>query len=102
MAGAGGKAITNAFVVFNLSLAEAIEIYPNPTKAALTINWYKANFKVESVSIYNSVGKLVFGKDLPAVPNDDLQLKLSPLTAGIYIMRLQTSAGPVIKRVVVL
>jgi hypothetical protein len=102
VAGAGGKTVTNAFEVLDLSPAEAVTVYPNPTKAGITINWYKANFKVESVSIYNAIGAQVFFKDLHAVLTDELQLRLSRFGPGIYSVRLQTSEGQILKRVVVL
>jgi uncharacterized repeat protein (TIGR01451 family) len=99
--GAGGKAVTSDFKVLDLEPQDAIAVYPNPTKAEITINWVKANFTIESIRIFNAIGKLVMRKDLLPMPTDELQLTLSPFAPGIYTIRIQTSAGLVVKRVMV-
>ncbi|PSR56515.1 hypothetical protein AHMF7605_24975 [Adhaeribacter arboris] len=102
VAGAGGKATSNEFVVLDLNPEDAVSIYPNPTPSTVTLNWYKANFKAESLAIYNAVGKRVMQKDLKIIPNDELQLSLSFLPAGFYTFRIQSNEGVILKRVVLL
>ncbi|WP_207431517.1 DUF7619 domain-containing protein [Sabulibacter ruber] len=100
--GAGGKAEAGEFMVPDLSPAEAIRVYPNPSRGELTINWLKANFLVEKVSVYNSIGQLVSGKELNPLAEDEVKLDITQFGPGIYTLRFQTSNGFVIKRVTVL
>jgi hypothetical protein len=102
VAGAGGKALVAGFEVPDLSPEEAIDIYPNPTQAAITINWFKAYFTLERLLIYNAIGKLVAEIDPAAASQDELQIPLSRFGAGLYLIHIQTSDGPVVKRVTVL
>jgi len=102
IAGAGGKAVTKEFKVLDLAPQNAISIFPNPTKGEVKINWFKADFKVEKIDVYNSIGKLIIASDLDKVANDELNLLLSSFGSGIYIIQIHTSEGPVIKRILVL
>ena len=102
IAGAGGKAVTNEFRVLDLTPQDAISIFPNPTKGKIRINWFKADFKVERIEVYNAIGKLIIASDLDKVANDELNLQLSSFGPGLYIIQIHTSEGPVTKRVLVL
>ncbi|WP_205504367.1 DUF7619 domain-containing protein [Rufibacter psychrotolerans] len=102
VAGAGGKAVAQEFTVPALAPAEAIALYPTPTRGALTVNWYRADFKVERVNVYNAIGQAVHGQDLSAAAEDEVKLSLGQFGPGVYTLRFQTSVGLVVKRVVVL
>jgi len=102
IAGAGGKAVTTEYKVPDLAPQDAISIFPNPTKGKVKINWFKANFKVEKIEVYNAIGKLIIASDLHKVANDELNLLLSSFGSGFYIIQIHTSEGPVIKRILVL
>ncbi|MGV3505437.1 MAG: DUF7619 domain-containing protein [Adhaeribacter sp.] len=102
VAGAGGRAVAAGFQVPRLAPEEAIAVYPNPTKAGVTINWFKANFTVERMEVYNAIGKLVVEKDVKGVAHDEQGLDLGTLGKGVYIIRIHTSAGIVVKQVVAL
>ncbi|RDC64426.1 DUF7619 domain-containing protein [Adhaeribacter pallidiroseus] len=100
VAGAGGRAGSSEFLVLDLNPKEALTVYPNPTQETIIINWYKANFTVESLDIYNAVGKRVLTENLKNSSKDERQLSLRALPAGIYTMRLQTSEGAVVKQII--
>jgi uncharacterized repeat protein (TIGR01451 family) len=102
VAGAGGRAEAGGFEVPELAPVEAIFIYPNPTKGGITVNWFKADFTVEQMQVYNAIGKLVVEQGLTGAANDEQQLLLSQFGSGVYIFRFRTSAGTIVKRVVAL
>lgn len=102
VAGAGGRAAAAGFEVPDLLPEEVIDIYPNPTKAAITINWFKADFTVKVLRVYNGIGQLLVEQQPGIALDDELELSLSLFGPGIYLIHIQTSAGPVIKRVTVL
>ena len=100
VAGAGGRTTTSEFKVLDLTPDEAISLYPNPAQNTVTINWYKADFKAESLRMYNALGQLVLTKSLINTPQDELQLSLTTLPTGVYTIRIQSARGPITKRLV--
>ncbi|WP_082893648.1 IPT/TIG domain-containing protein [Rufibacter ruber] len=99
--GAGGEAIGAEFLVPDLSKEEALSIYPNPTQGNVTINWYKANYQVQNIEVFDSVGKRLFTAIGENVPGDEVQLNLFTYGAGVYTLRVLTTDGPILKRLVV-
>ncbi|MFD2718360.1 IPT/TIG domain-containing protein [Hymenobacter monticola] len=103
MAGVGGRhASSTPFTLLDLSAAEAITTYPNPTRGAVTLDWTRADFEVEQVRVYNAVGSLVASQDLRHAPSPTLVLPFAPGQAGLYLLVVQTSRGAVLKRVTVI
>ncbi|MFB9865646.1 DUF7619 domain-containing protein [Rufibacter immobilis] len=100
--GAGGRVIPGEFNVPELTPGEAISIFPNPSKGEITVNWYRANFTVEGLTVIDAVGRTVQERTVGAALGDEAKLTLSHLGPGIYSIRFQTSEGSVTKRIVVL
>lgn len=103
VAGVGGRgASATPFVLLELSAAEAISTYPNPTRGAVTLDWTRADFEVEHVRVYNTLGRLIASRDLRTSPASTVNLPFGATETGLYLLVLQTSRGPVVKRVTVL
>ena len=71
----------------------AAKFYPNPTNGQLTV----AAEEMTTVSVYNSIGQCVMevaAKDGVAL------LDLNGMQNGIYMVRVRTSAGSVMQKVV--
>jgi hypothetical protein len=86
-----------------LALTAATEVYPNPTtsKATLKLAGLPKQEGSLQAQLLNSVGQVVQQftlKPQQGVINQDLNLK--DLKAGVYTLRLQTSEGTVVKRIV--
>ncbi len=77
-----------------LQAAKLIEMYPNPTKGNVTI---QAPSLISKVEVMNSLGQLMISKE---VNSANVQLDLSTLNKGVYLVQLYTSAGPIIKKLV--
>ena len=100
VAGIGGRgAGTTPFTLLVLSTAEAISTYPNPARGAVTLDWQRADFEVEQVRVYNALGTLVTSLDLRISPSTSILLPFAAGQTGLYLLVVQTSRGPVLKRV---
>lgn len=60
----------------------ALSVYPVPTKDILNVNY---KFVLSAVKVYNLVGQEVYAKE---TASENLQLDLSSLTIGVYIVKL--------------
>lgn len=102
-AGAGGSGQSGtAFNVSTLSLNEAVTIYPNPTRDQVTISWRNAEFVVQQVRIYDTIGTLIATAAVSSATSDELTVPLTHCRAGIYITVIETPAGRIVKRITLL
>ena len=75
-------------------------IYPNPFKSSLIIRNYRVPTTLQSIGIYNSVGQLVWAKDLNGTGNTEMTFDLGKLAAGVYIVKLKYLEKTVVQRIV--
>ncbi|UOQ69154.1 T9SS type A sorting domain-containing protein [Hymenobacter volaticus] len=102
-AGAGGRGQSSAvFHVTILPAGEAVTIFPNPTREKVTISWHHAQFVVEQVRIYDTLGRLIATEAVPSAAADELTVLLTSYRAGLYIAVIETPAGRVVKRITLL
>ena len=75
-----------------------IKVYPNPTTGQLTIN--NEQLTIKSIEIYDIVGRNV-GANLRVRPeNNEIIVDVSRFSNGIYIIKLNTNRGIIIKKVI--
>lgn len=79
------------------STGQICELFPNPAHDILNIN---VNFPVESVRIYNYTGKLV--RIVTDKVQSPLQLDISTLGTGIYIVEVKLEAGRTISNILII
>jgi len=72
-----------------------IQIYPNPASDKLYINC--ANRQYLNMQVYNSVGQCILKRELNTQTNT---IDISPLTRGIYIMKLTNLNGTFEKKII--
>jgi Secretion system C-terminal sorting domain len=102
-AGAGGRTQSGeAFSISALPLNEAVAVYPNPTHDQVTISWRQADLVVQQVCIYDTIGRLVATGAMSSATSDELTVPLTHCRAGIYIVAIETPAGRVMKRIILL
>lgn len=75
-------------------------IYPNPFRNSLVIRNYRVPVTLQSERIYNSIGQLVWAKDLNGTGNTEMTVDLSNLAAGVYIVKLQYLEKTVVQKIV--
>ena len=86
-----GQALDFTLNLETLSVSDfdrnALAVYPNPTTNVLNID-YRSN--LTGITVYNSIGQEVLRRNTEA---SQLQLDLSKLTSGIYIVKLASEEG---------
>ena len=75
------------------------DLYPNPTDGEVTVG---VDGEVQSIIIYNMMGRPVGGWNIRSLASDQIVLDVSPLPAGTYILHVQTPVGTSTKRLVVM
>lgn len=78
-------------------LAVTIELYPNPVSEVLFIE-YTSSSPVQ-VLIFSSLGNLVFAQDF--IPTNNIQLDLSSLTSGVYVVNLVSQEQTLTEKIAV-
>ena len=73
-------------------MSDEVSVYPNPTNGVLNIN--AAGMK--RVVVMNMLGQVVY--DAPA-DTEAVSLDLSQYGAGMYLIRIDTENGTVVKKV---
>jgi hypothetical protein len=105
VAGAGGKVISaKEFIIQPLTSEQAVQVYPNPAKGAFKIDWSKAEFAVNTLSIYSYIGKLITQKEIFSKlrPEESLMINLGNSKPGVYFIIIETSTGIIKKQIVLL
>ena len=74
----------------NENVLQSISLHPNPSNGKVTIS--NPNNIVKTIQVYNVIGKLVKTFD-HVEPRNSIDLNLSELNKGIYILKLNTEKG---------
>ena len=86
---AGIQVVVTTTGIEDAKLAE-LSLYPNPTTDKVIIRYDKVNY----VTVYDMAGQMV------AQFNDQTELNLSTLSAGVYTLRIETPDGVAVRKVV--
>ncbi|MDR0368776.1 MAG: leucine-rich repeat protein [Bacteroidales bacterium] len=81
----------NSSAIENI-LADKLEIYPNPAKSEIII---KSDLQIKKVEIYSVTGSLLKIED-----DINNKISVSTLPKGVYMVKIHTSKGTAIKKVV--
>lgn len=74
----------------NSSLISSLHAYPNPTYGQLTVEMGGAFDKEANLKIYNLNGQVMWEQQYAKVSKERVQLDLSALKKGVYILSLET------------
>ncbi len=75
-------------------------IYPSPFSNSFIIRNYQVPTTLQKVGIYNSVGQLVWAKDLNGKGNTEMTVDFSRFPRGVYIVKLMYTEKTVVERIV--
>ena len=75
--------------------ANSVALYPNPTATRFTVEAQGLNH----VSVYNAIGQMVYEANCE---DDMMEINMSDVESGIYMVRIATESGIVTKRVTVI
>lgn len=74
-------------------LSTHVEMYPNPTKGMVTLNFTDIDGKTGVIGIYDIAGKLVVEEPISVAGNAQKVLNLSALSEGVYFVKIQLGDG---------
>lgn len=75
-------------------------LYPVPFTTSFKIHHYIAPVDLQTVGVYNSVGQLVWKKDLNGMGNTEEFVDLSNMAPGVYEVKLTYSNKTIVERIV--
>src|SRR5690606_6620370 len=80
----------------------AVELYPNPVNDFLLINAFSPDSKTITLTLYSMTGSMMMQKEEKLTQgHTDIQWHgLNKLTAGMYILNIQTEKGIISRKVV--
>lgn len=78
--------------VENQNNFESVQVFPNPSKGQITIGNIQ-NIDLNSVMIYNILGRLVKNVKIISSNENQLELNLTDLNSGIYLLKLISTNG---------
>ncbi|OIQ29730.1 MAG: hypothetical protein BM564_05870 [Bacteroidetes bacterium MedPE-SWsnd-G2] len=84
----------------NQSDVEQTLIYPNPAKNELAITAHQAN-PIENIALYDVLGKKILQKNSNSTSISNVELDISNLNQGIYILKVDFTNGNSINRKII-
>jgi len=77
----------------------SLNIYPNPTKDKLNIEFTDNANNIEKLSLFNTLGKIVYTKEGKELNVKIIEIDLSEYKTGIYYLDLKTEEGILRKKI---
>ncbi|MCB4808018.1 T9SS type A sorting domain-containing protein [Tamlana sp. 62-3] len=88
--------LVNTTVLSAQEIAESsFKVYPNPAKDVINISALNS-VNVESVKLYNVIGKQVYAGDVLTEKID-----ISNLNKGLYLLKIQAESGSINKKIII-
>ncbi|MEN8224500.1 MAG: T9SS type A sorting domain-containing protein, partial [Bacteroidota bacterium] len=82
--------------ILNTELSDEISVYPNPARDILNIT---SSSDITHVTVMNYLGQVVYNQKL--VEDNDLQIGVTAYEAGVYMVKVETSIGIYVKKIIV-
>ena len=85
-----------------IELTDLINIFPNPAKDKLNIEFEYNTKKIEGITLYNATGGVIYtikGKD---ISSDKMEIDISNFSSGVYTVEIITEDGEVTKKFTVI
>jgi len=79
---------TETSVVPPISQKLSIQVYPNPVRKMLQINWIKEHFQESILYLFSMEGQLLFTKVISQTENS-FEIPMSTYDPGIYILKIK-------------
>lgn len=83
--------VTETLDVESFDENNTVRIYPNPSSDGLVNVLYDTNYDKVNIALYNMSGRKIMEKEVSANGFNNMQLNLSELSSGVYL--LQYTAG---------
>ena len=93
---ASNEACVTVTGIENPALTDGIAVYPNPARDILNIT---SSTDITHVTVMNYVGQVVYNQKV--VEDNSLELSVAGYETGVYIVKVETTAGIVTKKITV-
>jgi len=89
--------LNNSSDINDISLADLIQIYPNPAEETVHIDLDRFVPEVKAITLFNIQGQAIRQVSV----SNRIELSVSDLSSGVYFIRLDSGAGAFTKKIVV-
>jgi len=79
-------------------LSSHVEMYPNPTRGLVTLNFKDIDSKTGVVGIYDVTGKLAVEEQISVAGNAQKVMDLTSLADGVYFVKIQLGDGVMMRK----
>jgi hypothetical protein len=81
-------------------VSRTVQVYPNPVSSRLTVNGGANQIKPADIAVFDLQGKRYAVNGIRQVNVSQVELDLSGLSNGVYMIRVQTGDQPQVFRVI--
>ncbi len=81
------------------NINDLITLYPNPNQGSFSLE--SQNLRVEMIEIYNSIGQLIYQKNIPNTFISNFDIELKRPSNGMYLVKIQTQKGIVTQKLII-
>ncbi len=78
--------------------ASFIRVHPNPTRGTVTLQWPAGSVVPLQLSVYDALGRQLLSRSL-AAGTEHTSLDLSDYREGMYLIKIETRAGIIVRRI---
>ncbi|MFN8299628.1 MAG: T9SS type A sorting domain-containing protein [Chitinophagales bacterium] len=95
------KDVTTTSVGINeTEFASSINMYPNPSSGLVQLNFGEVTPDM-SIAVYNLIGETIVAPSFYKAGTSNVQLNLSGVANGVYMVKVQTAGGAVTKQLTI-
>ncbi|MEZ5027034.1 MAG: T9SS type A sorting domain-containing protein [Chitinophagales bacterium] len=80
---------------------DALNVYPNPARDNVNINFSLKDYKDVKVELYNLAGQTVYYNEFNNIKDQQTSIDLSQLMSGTYLLKFQLPEGNTFRKIVV-
>lgn len=81
------------------NLNDLVSLYPNPSQGSFSLE--TQNLRVESIEIYNSIGQIIYQKNVPNIFISNFDIQLKRPSNGMYLVKIQTQKGIITQKLII-
>ena len=98
----GSNTYTETIVISSLEKEQSIEpfsLYPNPNTGSFIIQWGDQSLDILQMTCLNTLGQIIPASFLQG--EQEISVQVDDVPSGIYFIRLNTSKGDYVKKVII-
>ena len=77
-----------------------VEVFPNPSTGQFTLHIQTSELRINSLELQNPVGQTLWSMDGSFVSDQALEIDLTDLSKGLYLLSLKSQQGIILKKII--